>query len=135
MRAHVRLRLTIVGFGIVLACSNSTALRDIDVGLPVRLAPVDTTGMTPGLRLNGGSVLVTLTGAPTVRALEVLERAGLQPPIPVDRPASSVAFPARSATLAGYIPAGGVRAIAELRFVTRIESLVGSVHTSGEARR
>jgi hypothetical protein len=116
---------------IGMGCSESTALNDIDVGLPVRVTDVDTAAVTASLRTSGGNVFVALTGEPTAKALEVLDRAGLMPPVLSDHPTSIVTFPdLHIATVAGYVGAGGVRAIAELRFVTRIEPSGGaSLHS------
>jgi hypothetical protein len=117
---------------ILCGCTDPTGLNDIDVGLPMRSVAVDTVRVTPNLRLNGGGVFVKLTGEPTARALEVLERAGLQPLGYGPDSNSLVTFPAlHIATVAGRVSAGGVRRLAELRFVMRIEPSGGdTIHAS-----
>lgn len=118
--------LTLAVLGITCSCSGSTALKDLDVGLPARVADVDTAGVSAAVRDNGGNVFVKLTGEPTERALEVLSRAGLMPPVLPDHPASIVTFPdLKIATVAGYVSAGGVKQIAQLRFVVRVEASGG----------
>jgi hypothetical protein len=120
--------------GVALGCTGSTALKDIDVGLPVRAADVDTSAVTATVRENGGNVFVKLTGEPTEKAIEVLGRAGLMPPILPDSPKAIVTFPdLKIATVAGYVRSGGVKDIALLPFVVRIEPSGGAIG-SGRVR-
>lgn len=108
--------------GLALSCSGPTNLKDIDVGLPARVGDVDTSGVTSTIRESGGNVFVKLTGEPTTKALIVLDRVGLLPPVLPDHPNSIVTLPdLKIATVAGYVRAGGVKEIAELSFVVRIE--------------
>jgi hypothetical protein len=131
MRTHLsRVASFLWSLGLVgglSSCSESTGLNDIDVDLPSRTGPVDTTGVTAALRSTGGNVFVA-TAEPTDKALEVLGRAGLAPPVLPDHPTEIVTFPAlQIKTVAGHVGAGGVRAIAELRFVTRVEASGGDI--------
>ena len=95
---------------------------DIDVGLPDRTEPPDTSRVTSEFRRNGGNAFVQLTGEPTKGALEVLWLRGLR--APVGAPSGTegiVTFDSlQIRSVWGRIPGDGVDRIAGLLFVTRI---------------
>lgn len=126
-----------VGAIIWAGCGSTTdPLNAIDVGLPARTIAVDTSGVSSDIRLNGGNVFVKLTGEPTAASLDVLSRAGLQPPILPDHPTTIVTFPDLNiATVAGHVDAGGVRRIAILHFVIRIEASSGDTIVGAALKR
>ena len=92
--------------------------------LPARSAGVDTTGVTDSLRHFGGDVLVELTGAPDDAALHSLRQAGLGAPAGGgDGPVSLAVLPGAL----GHVAAGGIRQLASLAFVVRVEPAADSV--------
>jgi len=112
-------------------------LSQIDVGLPARSNPPDTSTVTEGYRLQGGNAFVGLTGEPTARAIEILGLAGVLPPKIPSNPTTIVTFDSlRIATVAGWIGGGGVRQVARLRFVTFIQPAADadSIIPMGRAR-
>ena len=100
---------------LALACSDPAGPE-----LPLsRTQAIDSSRVTAALRAEGGGVFVQLTAEPTSAALDRLRDAGLLPPF---GRATLVTFPAlRIRTVAGVVRAGGVRALARVPFVTRIE--------------
>ena len=109
------MRLFILSCLLAIACSDPAGPEL----LPNRSQAVDTSRVTPSLRTAGGGVFVQLTAEPTPAALDRLRKAGLQPPVGHE---ALVTFPAlQIRTVWGVIQAGGVRALARVAFVTRIE--------------
>jgi hypothetical protein len=107
----------IIGVLMMTSCRNAAQVTGTEAGLPTRTGEVDLSRVTSTLRSAGGSVFVQLTAHPTPMALELLTRAGLQPP---PGNAQLVSFGGLRAVW-GLLTPNGISPIAALPFVTRIE--------------
>lgn len=98
-----------------------TADRELgaEAGMPLRVAPADTSRVTAAFSRVGGNVFVQLTAEPTAAALHALSSAGLRPPS--GRSAVVVFDNLDIRTVWGAVPAHGVHPLAALPFVTRVE--------------
>lgn len=111
-------------FGVVVAqtrCGRQASETDMEL-LPARTSSPDTSGITDAIRQNGGNVFVQLTAEANAPAVDALRLAGLKAPAGYDMPGPIVFTKISPLTVWGFVPAGGVKKIAELNFVTRIES-------------
>ena len=107
---------SLIGCGGIASSNNDTQL------LPARTAPPDTSGVTDAIRENGGNVFVQLTDSASNAALEVLRQTGLGAPSGYSLPGPIVFTRISPLTIWGFVQPGGVRPLAELNFVTLIES-------------
>jgi hypothetical protein len=124
--------LLVAGLAIA-GCADSRDLTSVagPVALANRQVDVDTSRLIEKFRRNeGGGVFIKLTGEPTSAALAALVSAGLRgrggslAPITFDS--------LKIATVAGYVSAGAVKALAALPWVERIESSqdIDAIHAS-----
>ena len=135
MRIPVLIAAAVAGPMSCSSTSPETELGAIDVAMPSRTTPPDTSRVTPTFSAQGGNVFVRLTAEPTSRALEVLGLAGMAPPATPSHPTAIVVFDnLHIATTWGRIQPGGVRRLALLRFVSLIEPSGGDTIGPASAR-
>jgi hypothetical protein len=114
--------LTLGAANLIGSCGSIASGHNETQLLPARTAAPDTTRITDAIRQNGGNVFVQLTGNVNDAALEKLRHSGLGSPAGSSLPGPIVFLRVSPLTVWGFVQPGGVRRVAELNFVTLIES-------------